>query len=210
MRKVRVYFGTSEMHFGQLFVSNAPDGINTKQNLAHKTLRQCSDYHHQQGAPDGKIWEFESFFAASHLLPHGPVYFMKIHEKIKVMRLFKNWSQEEMAEKLGYSLSGYTKIEHGETDINISKLEKIAETLGIDLQRLWGLNEGNVFNVAENCSPTHLSQGYILLSEAQCAHELDKARLIASQKDMEIFWLKEEVDRLKEIISLLKTSYQPD
>jgi hypothetical protein len=43
-----------------------------------------------------------------------------------------------------------------------------------------------------------------LASEAQCAHELDKARLIIGQNEKEIDWLKEENERLKEIIALLK------
>jgi transcriptional regulator with XRE-family HTH domain len=36
---------------------------------------------------------------------------MQTHEKLKVLRLCKNWSQEEMAEKLGYSANGYARIE---------------------------------------------------------------------------------------------------
>jgi len=82
---------------------------------------------------------------------------MQVHEKLRVMRMFKGWSQEEMAEKLGYSLSGYAKIERGEADINVSKLEKIAEMLGMNLQKLLGLNEENVFNVVESCISNHTS-----------------------------------------------------
>ena len=73
---------------------------------------------------------------------------MQIYEKLKVMRILKGWSQEELAEKLGYSINGYARIERGETDINLTKLEKIAKTMGVDLQQLLGLNEGNVFNLA--------------------------------------------------------------
>ncbi len=43
---------------------------------------------------------------------------MKFHEKIRFMRQSKNWSQEDMADKLGMSVAGYAKIEQGRTDAN--------------------------------------------------------------------------------------------
>ena len=39
---------------------------------------------------------------------------MKVHEKIRLIRESKHWSQEDMAEKLNMSLNGYVKIERGE------------------------------------------------------------------------------------------------
>ncbi len=46
---------------------------------------------------------------------------MEIQEKIRLMRNSKNWSQEEVANKLGMSINGYTNIEHGETDLQLSR-----------------------------------------------------------------------------------------
>ncbi|MCK5521541.1 MAG: helix-turn-helix transcriptional regulator [Thiomargarita sp.] len=129
---------------------------------------------------------------------------MQIHEKLKVMRLFKGWSQETLAEKLGYSVNGYAKIERGETGINLKKLEIIAKVMDVDLQKLLELNEGNVFNLAENCNHTNLAQCNILLTETQCVHELEKTRLLLQERDKEISYLKEENKHLKEITELLK------
>lgn len=131
---------------------------------------------------------------------------MKIHEKLKIIRLFKGLSQEEMAEKLGYSINGYTKIERGEVDVNFSKLEKIAEVMEVDLQKLLGLNEGNIFNFLENCNPSNIAvlQGNIFLSEARCVHELEKAHLLLEQKDKEIEYLKQQNVDLREMVNLLK------
>lgn len=107
-------------------------------------------------------------------------YLMQIHEKLKTIRLCKNWTQEELADKLGWGVNTYAKMERGESDIN--------------------------FNFAENCAQSNqeLAHCTILLSESQCAHELDKTRLIVAQKDREIAWLKEECERLKEINALLR------
>lgn len=132
---------------------------------------------------------------------------MKIHERIRVIRVFKGWSQEEMAEKLGYSLSGYTKIERGETDLNIPKLEKISDIMGISLEKLLGINEANIFNLAENLTLTHSNLAHhcsIVLTESQCAQELEKARLLLQERDKEIEYLKQQITQLQEINQLLR------
>ena len=38
---------------------------------------------------------------------------MNINEKIRMLRELNQWSQEEMAERLGMSHNGYAKIERG-------------------------------------------------------------------------------------------------
>jgi len=128
---------------------------------------------------------------------------MQIHEKLKTMRLCKNWTQEDLAEKLGWSVNTYSKIERGESDVKLDKLKQIADVIGVDLSELLNVTDRTIFNFAENFGQNNLAHT-ILLSEAQCAHELDKARLMLEQKDKEIGWLKEESERLKEIIALLK------
>ncbi len=128
---------------------------------------------------------------------------MQVHEKLKLMRLFKGWSQEEMAEKLGYSLSGYTKVERGETELNLSKLQKFSAILGVDLQQLLGINEKNIFNLADNCY-YNLPQGSIFLTETQCTHELEKLRLLLREQNKEIENLKQQIFQLQEINNLLR------
>ena len=51
---------------------------------------------------------------------------METHEKIRLIRELNKWSQEEMAEKLAMSAGGYAKIERGETQLNIPRLEQLA------------------------------------------------------------------------------------
>ena len=58
---------------------------------------------------------------------------MELHEKIRLARELNKWSQEEVAEKLEMSPSGYAKIERGETALNIPRLEQIAEIFHIDV-----------------------------------------------------------------------------
>lgn len=48
---------------------------------------------------------------------------MNINEKIRKIREVKEWSQEQMAEKMNMSLNCYAKIERGETKLYLDKLE---------------------------------------------------------------------------------------
>ncbi|MGB4334414.1 MAG: helix-turn-helix transcriptional regulator [Chromatiaceae bacterium] len=122
------------------------------------------------------------------------------------MRICKGWTQEELAEKLGWAVNTYAKIERGESGVKLDKLKQIAEAIGVDVSELVNLNERTVFNFAENCTSSlaqnSLANCTILLSESQCVHELETARLVIVQRDKEIEWLKEESARLKEIIAL--------
>jgi transcriptional regulator with XRE-family HTH domain len=121
---------------------------------------------------------------------------MPVHDKIRLVRQIKGWSQEDVASKLEMSQNGYGSIERGETDVNLSRLEQIAELFGIKLSDLLELNENSVFNLAGTqhnnqhfgtCSSEHL----------QSKHEIDKQQLIIEQKDKEIIYLKEIIELLK-------------
>jgi len=136
---------------------------------------------------------------------------MQVHEKLKAMRLYRDWSQEEMAAKLGYSTNGYAKIERGETDIKVEKLEKIAEVLGMELQQFLNLNDKNIFNIIEGSSPQgnnscNIYWTNIYLTETQCVHELEKAHLLLQERDKEVGYLKREIEHLNELVALLKNN----
>ena len=66
---------------------------------------------------------------------------MKINERIKIIRIAKKWSQEIMAEKLEISSSAYGDIERGETELTLSKLEKLAEVFELPLHELVDFRE---------------------------------------------------------------------
>lgn len=44
---------------------------------------------------------------------------MNVHEKIRLIRELKHLSQEDVAEQLNISTSGYAKIERGESQLNL-------------------------------------------------------------------------------------------
>ena len=127
---------------------------------------------------------------------------MKVHEKIRFMRQSKNWSQEDMATKLGMSVNGYAKIEHGKTDATYSKLEQIAGALDADLMDLMTFGEKHICMISgDNQSNT----GCNIIGSTELAFEIQKLQLQLELKDKEISLQQREIENLKEIITLLKT-----
>lgn len=61
---------------------------------------------------------------------------METYEKIRLIRELNKWSQEEMAEKLAMSPSGYAKIERGETILSVPRLEQIAKIFQLNIWEL--------------------------------------------------------------------------
>jgi len=56
--------------------------------------------------------------------------------KIRMLRELRNLSQKYMADELNLSLSGYGKLERGETDPSYSRLTKIAHLLQLSIEDL--------------------------------------------------------------------------
>ncbi len=136
------------------------------------------------------------------------------YNKIKVMRMLKGWSQEETANKLGIAVNSYAKIERGETDVNLSRLTQIADVMEVGLSQLLDLNAHNVTYTAcmlsnhnySNAKSIYNPQGHIVLSETECANELEKSRLLLQERDKEIELLRQQIIQLQEINALLKVN----
>ena len=136
---------------------------------------------------------------------------MKTFEKVKFMRQLKGYSQEDIAEKLGMSVKGYSDIERGKTNLQMNRLEEIAQILGVDTLELLSFGEKNVF--CQNIQTVKKNDQNNFLGDSQA--QIEKFQLIIEQKDKEISLLNtqinqlnEQVLQLKEIIALMKNSSQ--
>jgi transcriptional regulator with XRE-family HTH domain len=69
--------------------------------------------------------------------------------KIKQLRELKNYTQEFMATQLGLSTRAYSKIESGETQLTINRLNEISSVLGIEPMEILGCDHKNIFT---NCT----------------------------------------------------------
>lgn len=122
---------------------------------------------------------------------------MSVHEKIKLVRQAKGWSQDEVAEKLDISLNAYGNIERGDCDIKLSRLEQIAQLFGVDLAELIGQHDRGVLNLACKQNQSHWNINAHPSDYVQLKVELEKQVLISEQKDREITYLKEINELLK-------------
>jgi len=59
-----------------------------------------------------------------------------IGKNIRTFRHQRGWSQEDVANRLGISIPAFSKIETGVTDINLSRLEQIANIYEIEVVQL--------------------------------------------------------------------------
>lgn len=104
--------------------------------------------------------------------------------KIKQIRELKNLTQEYVAQKLGLSTRAYSKIETGETQLTINRLNEISAILGVGPIEVLGFDDKQVFN---NCK----QDGYIGINHINIPDKL------VQQYEETIQALKEQIQLLK-------------
>lgn len=102
-----------------------------------------------------------------------------VAEKIRLQRLQRGFSQENMADLLGLSTTAYGDIERGKTDLTMSRLTQIADTLG--------LSPVSLLTDEPPLTPTIVTD----------THELDTLRLTVEKQQIELDKLRLEADYWK-------------
>lgn len=126
---------------------------------------------------------------------------MEPYEKIKVMREMNQWTQEEVAEKLGMSTTGYAKIERGQTNVSVEKLKQIAQIFNINVAQLLDQNERFIVcSIGDNHSNYN---NYFGMNEKLVA-ENEKYQLEVQLKNELLAQKDAEITALKSLIELLK------
>ena len=109
---------------------------------------------------------------------------METHEKIRLMRELNKWSQEDMAETLAMSAGGYAKIERGETQLNIPRLEQLAAIFKVDM---WDLLKAG-------------SKGMVLQINDVDSNNGEFAIYASSDMTMKVELLKQELKHCQEML----------
>lgn len=113
----------------------------------------------------------------------------QISFNIKKFRELKNLTREFVASELEMSVSGYSKIERGEIDLTISKLQKIADVLNVSTSEILNFDVTNIFNIANNQQVQGLgSKASNIVNNSNTVDEYTRKYIVK---------LEEEIERLK-------------
>lgn len=113
---------------------------------------------------------------------------IKINENIRLIRLAKNLSQQNIADALNLSPGAYSNIESGKAEITFNRLQEIAKILETDVLSIITLDNNVQNKQLANINTIQLYQQMLLQDK----------ELIQSLKEI-ITELKEKVDFYKEL-----------
>jgi transcriptional regulator with XRE-family HTH domain len=97
-------------------------------------------------------------------------------KNIRTLRHQHNWSQEDVANRLGISIPAFSKIETGVTDINLSRLEQIANIFEVSVVNLLSLEYVEQPNIQD--ASLNIIQKRLMDREAEIAHLQRKVILL--------------------------------
>ena len=106
-----------------------------------------------------------------------------IGNKIRSLRTLKELSQENVAEMLGISITAYSKIERGETDVQLSRLSQIAKAFEVSIEEI--LNFGDKITKCFNGNAIG-DNNIISNSEKDLLIELERLRTKTEGQEKEI------------------------
>ena len=105
-------------------------------------------------------------------------------ERIRLQRLQRGLSQENMADLLNLSTTAYGDIERGKTDLTLSRLSQIAQVLGVSPLAL----------LADEAIPAQVIDEK---PAEMVSHELETLRLTVEKQQVELDKLRLEADYWK-------------
>jgi transcriptional regulator with XRE-family HTH domain len=126
---------------------------------------------------------------------------LTIGDKIRLLRTQKGLTQENMAEMLKMSPTGYANIEQNKTNISFKKLEEIAKNLETNVFELLSVGEKSVFYIPQT-NENGTNNGYVVNNNLPTEYQelVGKVSLLVLENEA----LKKEINYLKEILDLMK------
>ena len=106
-----------------------------------------------------------------------------IGNKIRSLRTLKELSQENVAEMLGISVTAYSKIERGETDVQLSRLNQIAKAFEVSIEEILNFGDKIASSFNGNGTGNHV---IISNSEQTLLVELDVSAPKPKDKTMKL------------------------
>lgn len=123
---------------------------------------------------------------------------MTIHEKIRSIRMLRQFTQEYMADQLGVSTKSYGKIENGITQLTMQRLGQIASVFQLEPEAILAFNEELSLN---NPPPQKMS---LPKGDTPSATTIELYERLLAEKDKLVEKLKAEVEFLRSEVRRLR------
>ena len=94
----------------------------------------------------------------------------KLAERIRLCRVSKGLSQQNVADELGITVAAYSNVERGITDVAVSRVFQIAEIFDVPVTRLIEDQEKDLVrepSSTENYTSSLTQQVYMLIQQVQ-------------------------------------------
>ena len=114
---------------------------------------------------------------------------MAIGEKIKLRREQLEWTQEELAKRMGYkSKSTINKIELGINDVVQSKIVQFSDVLNVSIAYLMGWDDEKISEIEESRKESF--EGYMTEDEYNRFQKINELKLTDNEFDELINYAK--------------------
>lgn len=127
---------------------------------------------------------------------------LNIGIKLKTLRELHGIKQDDIAQRLGISQNAYSKLETGETDITLKRLEEIAKIYNMKFTDLFNFDPQNIIHQITSSSKatsdadTFVNIGNNTINQTTPDKQDLYERYIQQQQE-EIKFLKEMIEHLK-------------
>jgi transcriptional regulator with XRE-family HTH domain len=127
---------------------------------------------------------------------------MTLVDKIRAFRTIKNFSQDNLAQMLGISLTAYAKLERGETEMSFTRLEQIAKAMEVRVVDLLNFGEQGFFYMNNSINSSNHNPNLMFINgvSKETTELLIEVQKLRAEKEGFI----KEVTHLKKIIDLLE------
>ena len=113
----------------------------------------------------------------------------KLAERIRMARLMRSLSQQNVADELGITVASYSNIERGVTELTVVRLFAISEILGVTVQSLLKLEEQEPKGFIQDSKSPYIEN----ITNPQLTEILAQLK----QQQLEIEKLYSELNKLK-------------
>lgn len=127
---------------------------------------------------------------------------MQLRQIVRILRLTKNLTQEEMAKKIPMSTSGYIKLEQGENSLMSERLPRIAEIFGLNVVDLINMADKNIIYLvnenSQNSSNHYNSTESVITENEKLKLTIQHQAELLAKQEQQIIILQEYVELLKQ------------